>query len=404
MDTTTIASAPFHPTFGDIQTVSLAAGLISPEGQKVINHFLRGLGIPHLPEWWEWRTRVAGKGEYVGSFPKRVAKYYYQTIAFKISSNDLGTLGQIMNEHTSRENSYRLDFTRNFDWEAGDFGDKGSCFWNCHEDAKDSILDGDGFAVRFYEEGEGIGRAWIIPLDGYHVVFNGYGLSTSDVAFILAQHWGQSYRRINLDNCGATDGLVYINGGVGFIVGPESVIHGKHFVTLQLEGGSQCCNCAGMLDEDDMCFVEGVGEMCEECFCEDYGYCDNCGEAYPSEDLTDIEDRYLCEYCRDRSYTVCDDCDDWTPDVEITEACGGDVCQSCLENYGYCEDCDEYHHLDSMISVGDKSVCVDCVSSYLCEACGETSEDTLKVHGVLACPDCVDEVEEENTPLFAGVS
>ena len=48
--------------FDQIETVTLAAGLISPEGRDIINIFMRELGIPHLPAWWNWQTRVAGRG------------------------------------------------------------------------------------------------------------------------------------------------------------------------------------------------------------------------------------------------------------------------------------------------------------------------------------------------------
>jgi hypothetical protein len=51
-------------------------------------------------------------------------------------------------------------------------------------------------------------------------------METSDVARIFAHYLGVSYRRIGLTNRGSDSGLIYINSGRGFVVGPESAVHG----------------------------------------------------------------------------------------------------------------------------------------------------------------------------------
>jgi len=397
--------------FDSLESITLAVGVINTEGRNAINCLLNSLGLPFLPGWWDWRTRVGGKGEYVGSFPKRVAKYYYQKSRFKIDSDDLGRIGQMMNEHTNSHNQYLLDFTKDFGWSAGDFGDDGSCFWSCHSGAKDSILDGGGFAVRFYDEDgdgdgiEGTGRAWIIPMGGYHVIFNGTGLETSDVARIVAHHWGQSYRRISLTNQGTWDGLVYINGGVGFVVGPESVVNGMNSADLDLDIGLQCDCCDCSINEDDSYGVD-TETLCEECFHNTYTHCQDCGETCLNDDITEVDVQngceYLCEYCRDKDYTLCEDCNTWKHDSQVSEVNGCEVCNDCLEDYTFCEDCETYHK-EGVEYIGDRAICSDCVEPYTCEACGDTHLDTRPIHGTRSCPDCADEVEEKNTPLFRGV-
>ncbi len=387
--------------------ITVAAGVISCEGHTEINAFLRKLGIPELPDWWDWHTRVGGKGEYVGSFPKRVAKYYYQTIHYKMESDNLGIIGSIMSRHTNRDNQYSFDFTDYFDWEAGDFGDDGSCFWSCRKGAREALEDHGAYAVRFYDENGGYARAWICRENDYCVIFNGCGLLTADIARIIADHWGVSYRKINLDNRGDSSGLIWINSGIGYAVGAESTVNGLSHVSLDIDSGPVCCGCNCSLD-DECNYVEGTGDFCEECFHNDYFHCSVCGDTEHNDNCHEVVGQYGTDYvcwdCRSRNYTECDDCHDYHPDNEVRDIDDRDICDSCFETEKYhtCNNCDNTHDASAFSEVDDEYICDGCIEQYICSECGKESSDMDSVHGKLVCSDCIEEAEKSEYPLLVG--
>ena len=59
----------------DQKTLQVPQNGISHRGKIVTAQLLFDWGLPDLPPDWDWQWKVNGKGEYVGTFPKRVAKY-----------------------------------------------------------------------------------------------------------------------------------------------------------------------------------------------------------------------------------------------------------------------------------------------------------------------------------------
>lgn len=382
--------------FGRMIDVTVAAGIISYEGNDKINVFMRSLGIPELPDWWDWHTFVPGKGEYVGSFCKRVAKYYWQMIQYKISSDNLGILGSIMSNHTFRDNQYSFDFTGNFDWEAGDFGDDGSCFWACHMAARELLQDYGVFAIRFYDESKGYARAWVCREGDCYVMFNGYGLECSNIARIMADYLGMSYRKITLDNQGESSGLIWINGGAGYIVGPESSVNGVSHVRLDIDVGTVCVDCGCVVDEDNSYLAGDVGVICETCYCDDYFRCEDCEEITYNESCCEVSNSdFVCVYCRDSNYTECDDCNEYHRDDEVIEIDGRNVCQGCFGSgeYSICDDCGIKHHDSAFLMFDGICICENCIEQYMCSNCREPNSDMVEVDGELICPDCIEKVE-----------
>jgi hypothetical protein len=437
--TTTVTATEFgllanHPLEEQI-AVSVPKGLITDEGQDEIRNYLARIPtgkcsycrmnieqvgvdpdnggpcckcedvcgysypsyLPGLPNDWEWVSVVTGKGEYVGSFTKRVAKYYRQKHGFKFTSDQLGALGSLVGSHVNKLSEYVIDFTDTFDWSAGDFGDDGSCFWSCNADAKGALMDDGAYAVRFWKpcecsspycekELKGFARAWLIPRGNCLVVMNGYGLETYTIARILAQHWNLSYRRIDLCNHGKTQGLIYINGGKGIIIGAEEDVAGQRELDLEIdyEGRVLCDRCEEYIPGETY-VIEGYGTVCESCS-EDFSRCDACDGMYQDDDLFEVAahddeyrtNSYVCSECRQQDYTECEACRRYVRNEDVTDVQCDNLCSTCLEAKGgdvECPDCEDRYLGADMIDIGGVLYCSGCAKDYECDQCGRPLPD-----------------------------
>ena len=131
--------------FDTVHSVSLPAGTISAAGQQAIENALSAMDLPVLPHDWQWCAKVGGKGEFVGSFAKRIAKFYHQA-GHKLDSNFLGNIGSLVSQYSAKQSTYTIDYTRTFDWHGGDFGDSGVCFLDrgCRSAAPGKIREAGG--------------------------------------------------------------------------------------------------------------------------------------------------------------------------------------------------------------------------------------------------------------------
>jgi hypothetical protein len=165
--------------------------------------------LPSLPDDWDW-IWLLETGDYKGTFPKRVRNYYYKVHRLKCPDTFIQEIGNLARAHSSDGLTYTFDFTDQIDWEAGDFADDSSCYWNDRAGAKQMIEDNGGWAVRFFEDVDGIARAWVAPIhDDMYIVFNGYGFTTLQIARVLATWLNVSYKKIRLTNQGGTAYALY---------------------------------------------------------------------------------------------------------------------------------------------------------------------------------------------------
>lgn len=265
-------------------------GDLSREGIYELNDYLYGsLNLGNLPEDFEftWSTRR-------GTLPKRVQSYYYKRDGRKLDAGAISELGNIAKRHSGTSQTFLLDFTDNIDWNQGDFGDGGSCFWSERTGAK-TMIEEHGCAIRAYRNrsgrwnGEltnysglmGYARAWVAPIsESRLIVFNGYGETTLQFARLLALKFNCSYKRIGLTNNKYEDGVLYINSG-GMLVGDLKDI--EPVTTWELgwadrqghdsdgddEDTAECYNCGDRHNCDDMHYIQIT--VCRE----DY-ICYNC--------------------------------------------------------------------------------------------------------------------------------
>lgn len=334
-------------------TFTMPQGTISESGIRLIKTFLdsqrlssddwKALNpncyksyLPDLSDDWQWTWVLTGKGEYVGTFPKRLAKFFFQEHGIKCPTSFLQEIGNIARQHSSEQITFTFDFTNLIDWEDGDFGDSNSCFWGSRSAARGMLEQNNALAIRFYAGDSGIGRAWVAQLsNSRYIVFNGYGIqgnATLKIAQIMATWLGLNYKKIALCNHGETSSTLWINSDLGYLIGtPEqTAAMDKHDLEFDCDDCYTCDNCGDSLDEDDSYSTPNGESYCRDCFYNHYGYCAHCDDAYSQDYLYYIESvGDVCEHCLDRHYTRCDKCEEHFPNDEITR----------IEDNFYCENC-----------------------------------------------------------------
>lgn len=238
-------------------------GTLDANGINELTTFLQHRAdLPALPPDWEYiwmkesNRRKGEKIKYVGALPTRISKFYWEEHSINLSKSILEQVGIIAKRHLNDGKSYYLDFTTNFDWVEGNFGDPDSCYFE-RRTRLQALEDNGAYAVRFYrsdvappyDEFEalysrmmessiyekrqfydiwGLGRAWLapdIPLFNTFTIFNGYGFEEDSlllIARILSVHFNLPYKQVCLYNEGEGGGLVYINSGSYHILHNEN--------------------------------------------------------------------------------------------------------------------------------------------------------------------------------------
>jgi len=375
---------------------SMPIGNISDTGIKLICEYLTNIRpssdelwkqtnvdrhLPYvlsgLPDDWSYTWLVTGRGEYVGTFPKRIAKYYYQTHKIKMPSSILSQIGNIAKDHSSDIATYEFDFTDTFDWQSGDYGDSGSCYWGSYSSAKELLSSNGGLAIRFYKDNQGYGRAWIMPHNECYYLFNGYGLQLVSIARILSSFLNLSYKAIRI----SAIRYIYINGGNQYVVGDVSAIADITSYHINVDGdiededNRQCDCCDDTYHYDDMYYTEDDYCLCESCYTHETTTCYDCNCTYwHDDDMRFIENinSNVCESCYEQSYSMCDSCADYFSNDVLTNTSGDDyVCESCLEEYAHCESCEQLIESNRLIEHDDLNYCESCYA----ELSLETSDD-----------------------------
>lgn len=348
----------------------LAAQRLQDENWKVKNPDILQNYLQPLPDDWQWQWVVKGRGTYVGTFPKRVSKFYFQTDNINVPNDFLQEIGNLARQHSEENTVYHFEVVDNLNWNSGDFGDSGSCFWGSRNIARAIMRDNGGMAVRFYDDDDkGIARAWLAAIEsGVYIVFNGYGFKanpTLQIARVLALFTGVSYKKIPLSNHGATISTVWINSSIGYVIASADKLADYAEYDLKWdnigavtdddnedenEGDDDtitCQHCNDELDEDET-YVTPYGEIfCHDCFYERYSYCDSCDETCGRDEMYYIEREGMdvCERCYERDYSRCDGCGDDFPHDDITVAGYDGYCEDCLpEHTTHCVTCHNTMH------------------------------------------------------------
>lgn len=283
-----------------------------------------------------------------GKLIKRLAKFIKQELNWKLSDAEAGYIGGIITNYKPSDR-IPFDVTDHFDWQAGDFGDYGSCFWGCRKNAREILTNHNCLAIRIYKDdsyNEGEGRAWLYyaPKHNGFIMFNSYShrqieeLSNKLASWIRENYHIDVYtKRISFRVNGRDDGTVWINGGEGILISSEeySTLKSINMTGIEESTDIECCNCGDYINEDDVIYIYG------DCYCENCCfYCDHCEE-----------------YCRGDNFHV--------------TYRGDRICDNCLENYDTCYACNELYPMDDLYRTGDEyMLCDNCFNdAHYCEDC-----------------------------------
>lgn len=427
--------------------INVPNNTIDERGREAIKDALFSVGLNHgrshwsstpLPADWNWDWLIT-QGEYRGTFPKRVAKYFALVHNIKLDANELSTIGSIAKKYCPT-GEFTVDLTHKFDWEAGDFGDRGSCFWNGSADARKVLKRNKALAIRFYDQlGKGNARAWVAQAPFGWVVFNGYGHSTPTIARILADYVGYVYKKIELVNHGSVDGLLYINhyatevhDDKNFAIGTYEDLTGLSRYDLQWYAKT-CRECYGLINENHEHYMNrryaASGPYCGKCFARIHKHCSMCKKEFYIDDVSRVGGRYYCHSCEEATFDSCTDCG-----LRMKKGMGvvipgmfGCYCEQCAGQYKHCKSCDRiigkssqysiegevycnvcannlftycnwcntFHPAEKVVRVdqyGGRSVCQSCYGAHFgeCHHCGriKAKRDLNLVDGVAYCAHC----------------
>lgn len=298
-----------------------------------------------------------------GKFVKRFSRVMKELTGDRPPNDLLGRIGDIV---TPLPPNHRCtyDIVSKFDWEAGDFGDYGSCFWGSRSAAR-KIMEINGFhALRIYINDAGFARAWIAPFGEEYIIFNAYGLRLDVMGYILKQITGARYMK---SICLYSDvETVYVNSEEGIVVGDDKIKYGSTCLPISAIVCSYCGDTVGL-----WCHVE-EGALCEECFYDLFLYCEDCGGTIESGYETCVNTSggdviSVCSSCASR-YPVCDICDErYDPDIlcSVEDTNSVDVCENCIYDVNKCAWCERlYYYHDSGRMIEGEWICNECIDEY----------------------------------------
>ena len=369
-------------------TLNIPIGIISDSGIDWINQYIAAQQIytdeswtqknpnnnrhylPPLPISWVWQWQVTGKGEYVGSFTKRVSKYYWKEYKLKCPTVFLQTIGNMAKQHSQGNDTYHFDIVDSINWQDGDFGDDGSCYWGNHSNARAMLTDNGGLAIRFFDgqdSDRGIGRAWLVPIadDNAYILFNGYGFDTSSATLtitrVFSQFMGLNYKRIELSNNGHAYSILYINGGIGYIAGDSDTIERYRFYDLNFDdsNGDYCYECNDYIHEDSVNYGADDNVYCDSCYESLFSSCDHCYETHYIRSIQYVVSThyYVCEDCLDSRYSLCEHCETQHLNDNMREIDNHELCPDCLaQETLFCIQCNQLRYRANC----ENGICSDC--------------------------------------------
>jgi len=378
----------FH---SDIRRYELPKGVLPDEGIndiiRYINYYYSNYSANEFRAAIGTDWTVTGKHPYVGTMPKRIAKWFYKVRAYNLSEDMISEIGNIGSRYLDKKSEFDIDFTQTFEWKDGDFGDSGSCFWGGRSTAKDMLVKAGAYAMRFYDtdSGRGIGRSWLMPIENNsaYMLFNSYGpYQIWTLARLLSHITGMPYKKVQLSNRGDCCGVLYINSNMGMMLGSEELLDKTTSYDFNLQDIRKpyctCSRCSVEIYSSGEAYTANDLRFCWDCF-STIPACNYCGVRINTARNQHIEmvdtvvspDTYT--FCSTRciesaGYCSCNDCHNYVWDSELVRTIGNNrVCPTCVENYQSCEACngrtrelEEVRLFSSYVTDRMHQVCVNC--------------------------------------------
>jgi len=391
----------------DITTVNVPAGLTYDE-QWDIRHWLNENIQQYISssEWeqnigWEFITRK-------GKVGKRILAHCHDREYNKPSDAIISKISQTIREYEIRNTEFRVDITSYFDWEDGEFGKGGSCWWGQENygHSRDTLSDAGGFGLRFYDRrNNGTGRTWILPHIEHNRIylFNHYGDSNLKTSALILKalfpELLQNFIATHSHHFENYESIPYINDNRGTILhlrddeledyielGIDVNYDGKYYN----QNASRCAHCRDVLDEDN---TYGDG-YCKSCFNDLFYTCCKCDRTRDIDELIRDEDGdAYCEQCASRYLYHCTECHVYTGNG--TSIAGDNYCESCADENAqkvslfysvdtYMTSCTGKIELLSKRVRPDEIPC----SAIECPTCGALFTSNLYFHSELHIAEC----------------
>jgi hypothetical protein len=190
---------------------------------------------------------------------------------------------------------YRLEERETINWDAGDFGDRGSCFWGGRAASRDNLSYGaPGFrAFTVYSGERGVARCLSFEIDGGRLFFNFYGLSLVEFRHVLARAGWELYPV----DARYTGNAFYLNGwneaGINALfTEPVEVLKIPPDYVEEVEWPCAVCYCPGATHQTS------VGLVCAGCLATQFRRCEVCERMHPIADMVKVlSDIYVCRNC-----------------------------------------------------------------------------------------------------------
>jgi len=118
--------------------------------------------------------------------------------------------------------------------------------------------------------------------------------------------------------------------------------------------------------------------VCQSCFKEhEYTQCHHCGHYFPEEEMIEEDSGWYCEECHTNHLLKCDECGELFDDNDLSQTeTGYLVCEECKDEYYFtCDSCGDLCHIDTGIYISDHGsneemlVCEHCYDTHRVEVC-----------------------------------
>ena len=185
-----------------------------------------------------------------GTLLRRVQKWYNEQFSENLPYMTIEQIHNVIRTRVPKQKKYYIEFTQDLDWQAGDFGDGGSCFFGIRNIVRDEMQkDGRFWAVRFYTESRNYGKR-VDYMDNEHlygharalftleyikinrtvtlpymVIFNGHTIPTDKIAQIVSAYFHMPFKWMDTTNNKKATGGIYLNDG-SYIVAPQKALNG----------------------------------------------------------------------------------------------------------------------------------------------------------------------------------
>ena len=389
--------------------INIPAKSVTMEGMVEVKHYISRRTGFILPLEFSSEWLITNKNEdegRVGTMPKRIGKWLYKGYQKKISSAFMAEIGNIARAHTIKEDIFIFDITQQLDWNAGDFGDDGSCYFGGeYNHSRVGLIDAEQYALRLFRNKEEKvkishvraipNRTWLCRSKSINVSYDKSTRKCSclycraahtSIQFDLDKHgkilWKEDVITYRTYPLGAGYGRAWLveqdNNLITFNAYGQyqlmqisrilSTIMGKSYrkTAVDHHGGGLYLNGDGCVIGTDTQDLKHITLTFPVYVTEPMCTCSMCGEEMPEDDALWFIDALMCVDCYNDNVSNCGHCEEAVWNNDTYNVGYETYCQTCYtDQTGECAECheqfinDELHEIDKL----DGWYCGDCVQS-----------------------------------------